>query len=213
MIERTFDLNEEGAVARKGTDQRILEAAERLFSQRGFHATGMRAIARAARVSLGTIYHHFKSKEEVLLAIIAKEYRKRREALEELRDQDLPLAELIRRIVDLHFRRLLRAGDVLRPLAQSLGGISARARRRILALRREFVDYLADLIREGIERGQIRPCDPLVAAHAFLGMVEAVSARALGEDEVARHLRERGPEELTGILWRALAPDVGKEDR
>ena len=193
----------------KPTEKRILEAAGKLFSQRGFHGTGMRAIARAARVSLGTIYHHFRSKEEMLLALLREEYEKRRAAIEDLKRQDLPVPEMIRRIAELHFRLLTAEGPSLRPLAQSLRGLSPQVRRRIRAMRREFVDYLASLIAEGIERGQIRRCDPVIAAHAFLGMVESVSARALEEDEVAERIRERGAGELAEIAWRALAPGPG----
>lgn len=190
----------------KATERRILEAAGRLFSQRGFHATGMRAIARAARVSLGTIYHHFKSKEEMLLALLREEYEVRRRAIEALREEDLPVPEMIRRVAELHFRLLLETGPSLRPLAQGLRGLSPKVREAALSMREEFVGYLASLIQEGISRGQIRRCDPLVAAHAFLGMVEAVSARALEGDAVAARIQERGPREIAEIAWRALAP-------
>jgi AcrR family transcriptional regulator len=190
----------------KPTEQRILEAAGKLFSQQGFHATGMRAIARAAKVSLGTIYHHFKSKEEMLLALLRDEYEKRRKAIEELKEEGLPVSVMIQRIAELHFRLLLEEGPSLRPLAQSLRGLSPMAKRRALAMRQAFVNYLASLIAEGIERGQIRRCDPTIAAYAFLGMVESVSARALEGDEVAERIQRMGPRELAEIAWRALAP-------
>ncbi len=192
----------------KPTERRILEAAGKLFSQRGFHATGMRAIARAARVSLGTIYHHFKSKEEMLLALLREEYDKRRRAIEALKEEDLPVPEMIRRIAELHFRLLLETGPSLRPLAQGLRGLSPQAKRAAIAMREEFVNYLASLIGEGISRGQIRRCDPVIAAHSFLGMVEAVSARAMEGGEVAARIQERGAVELAEIAWRALAPDT-----
>ncbi len=191
----------------KSTERRILEAAGRLFSQRGFHATGMRAIARAAKVSLGTIYHHFKSKEEMLLALLKEEYEKRRRAIEALREENLPVPEMIRSIAELHFRFLLESGPALRPLAQGLRGLSPQAKKAALGMREEFVSYIASLIQEGIARGQIRRCDPVIAAHSFLGMVEAVSARALEGDEVGQRIQERGAGELAEIAWRALAPE------
>ncbi len=191
----------------KSTETKILEVAGKLFSQRGFHATGMRAIARAARVSLGTIYHHFKNKEEVLLALLRREYEVRRRAIGELKAKDLPVPEMIRRIAELHFELLLREGPSLRPLSQGLGGLSRATRERILRMREEFVNYLSDLIAEGIREGQLRRCDPTVTAYALLGMVESLSARALEGDEVARRLQEKGAEELAEIAWRALAPE------
>lgn len=52
------------------TNQAILEEALSLFSTQGFAATTMRQIAAKAGVSLGSIYNHFSSKEEIFLAII-----------------------------------------------------------------------------------------------------------------------------------------------
>lgn len=191
----------------KSTEAKILKAAGKLFSQRGFHATGMRAIARAAKVSLGTIYHYFKNKEEVLLALLKREYEVRRRAIEELKERGLPVPEMIRRIAEIHFELLLHEGPSLRSLSQGLKGLSRATRERILRMREEFVNYLSGLIAEGIREGQLRECDPTVVAYAFLGMVESLSARALEGDEVAKRLQERGARELAEIAWRALAPE------
>lgn len=47
----------------------LLDAAAHLFSERGFHATSMRDIAKAVGMLSGSIYYHFESKEEMLLAV------------------------------------------------------------------------------------------------------------------------------------------------
>lgn len=53
---------------RKGdeTKREILRVAEQLFCQRGYEATSMQEIVRAAGISKGGIYHHFASKEEMM---------------------------------------------------------------------------------------------------------------------------------------------------
>jgi AcrR family transcriptional regulator len=50
------------------TRRHVLQAALKLFRRRGFERTTMREIADAAGLSLGAAYHHFRSKEELLLA-------------------------------------------------------------------------------------------------------------------------------------------------
>jgi AcrR family transcriptional regulator len=50
--------------------QRILAAAQECFVERGFHAASMAAIAETAEMSAGLIYRYFKSKNEIILAII-----------------------------------------------------------------------------------------------------------------------------------------------
>lgn len=57
-----------------GTDTktRILDAAERLFAERGFAATSLRAITAEAGVNLAAVNYHFHSKEALLHAVFAR---------------------------------------------------------------------------------------------------------------------------------------------
>lgn len=72
---------------------RILRAAQQCFVEKGFHAASMAAIAQAADMSAGLIYRYFKSKNEIILAII---------------DHQLELARA--RIGELHGAEDLAAG-------------------------------------------------------------------------------------------------------
>jgi AcrR family transcriptional regulator len=50
----------------------ILKAATELFSNRGFHETSMAEVARAAGVSKALIFWHFKTKEELFVAVLGR---------------------------------------------------------------------------------------------------------------------------------------------
>jgi AcrR family transcriptional regulator len=52
------------------TRQQIIQAAHRLFVERGYHGTSMRQIAKQAGLALGSIYNHFASKEEILAVVM-----------------------------------------------------------------------------------------------------------------------------------------------
>lgn len=54
------------------TKERLLDAAERLFGERGFRATSIRDIAAAARANLGAVNYHFGTKEELTRAVLAR---------------------------------------------------------------------------------------------------------------------------------------------
>lgn len=56
--------------------QALLDAAARLFRQRGFHAASMRDLARAAGMLPGSLYYHFDSKEALLVAVHAEGVRR-----------------------------------------------------------------------------------------------------------------------------------------
>lgn len=53
--------------------EQIIEAATRLFHADGFHATGIEKIRHTADVSKKTLYNHFRSKEELILAVLRRE--------------------------------------------------------------------------------------------------------------------------------------------
>ncbi len=188
-------------------EERIVRTAERLFAQRGFSSTGMRAIAKAARVSIGAIYHHFRSKEDILERIIRDELDRRRQALAELKAAGLPLKDQIQKIVEMHFALLNDKRNSARLFFRERFDPSPSLRARIQDLYDEVASFIADVIGEGIAAGEIRPCQPLVTAYAILGMMEAVTLRAFGTDEIAELLMEKGPQELVESLWRWLRAD------
>jgi TetR/AcrR family transcriptional repressor of nem operon len=54
------------------TREQIIEAADRLFYRQGYEHTSFAHIADAVQISRGNFYHHFKSKDEILDAVIAQ---------------------------------------------------------------------------------------------------------------------------------------------
>lgn len=50
----------------KEKEQQIMDAAMKLFVERGFHGTSTAEIAKTARVATGTLFHYFKTKEELI---------------------------------------------------------------------------------------------------------------------------------------------------
>ena len=70
----------EGTTSRR----RILDAALRLFSQRGYDETSVAALARSADVSKGLVYHYFDTKRDVLEAVMGRGSERLGEALRRL---------------------------------------------------------------------------------------------------------------------------------
>ena len=69
--------------------EKILNTATQLFIQKGSEKTSMQDIAQTAGISKGAIYHHFKSKDEIVLAVL----RSRQELMEEEMKQLLKATE------------------------------------------------------------------------------------------------------------------------
>jgi len=73
----TGEIQSVGRTARQDNRRvQLLDAAARFFCQRGFHTTSMRDIAKAVDMLSGSIYYHFSSKQEILLAVYAEGARR-----------------------------------------------------------------------------------------------------------------------------------------
>ncbi len=65
----------------KPTREMIVETADQLFYQRGYEHTSFAAIAKAVKISRGNFYYHFKSKDEILQAVIERRLSNTRQLL------------------------------------------------------------------------------------------------------------------------------------
>ena len=89
------------------TKDSILDAAEKLFAERGFDATSMRAITQTAGVNLAAVNYHFQTKEGLLQALFTRRLerlnRKRMEMMDryeaEYGERPVPLEKLVRSLI------------------------------------------------------------------------------------------------------------------
>jgi AcrR family transcriptional regulator len=127
------------------TQERLLDAAERLFGERGFDGTSLRAVTQAAGTSVSAAHYHFGSKEALLVATI----RRRTEPITRARLEGLERLEREAAGTPIPLERLLDA--FLRPIFEyrAARGDHGETFRRIAA--RLFSDppaVVADLKRE-----------------------------------------------------------------
>lgn len=115
------------------TRARLVRAGEELYSTLGFHRTTTPMLAERAGVAEGTIYRHFKGKEQLLDEVCRQSY-----------DWAIGL------LVDLESDRVRRVPERLAHFAQSLVTEAARNPARARLLIRE--DFLESLGRESLER-------------------------------------------------------------
>ncbi len=71
------------------TKERLLQAAQKLFAQKGFHATSTREITRQANTNVASLYFHWRTKENLYLAV----YRRLFQQLTQMRQGMLELLE------------------------------------------------------------------------------------------------------------------------
>jgi AcrR family transcriptional regulator len=82
------------AQAKRQTRERLLEAARRVFVERGFHAATLDQVAQEAGHTKGAVYSAFESKADLLLAIFEERTRRRAGELRRIATRVSSLAEL-----------------------------------------------------------------------------------------------------------------------
>jgi len=83
------------------TRQQIVDAADRLFYERGFEATSFAGIAGEVGLSRGNFYYHFRTKDEILDAVIAQRLARTGAMLEGWEQDGLSPADCIRSFVHI----------------------------------------------------------------------------------------------------------------
>lgn len=139
--------------------QEILEAALQVFAEKGFAAARMDEIAQRARVSKGTIYLYFESKEAVFRALIqATLVRRVADMVALVRDHRGPVAPLLRELL-LRLGHFLSTSDLVmlpKMVIAEAGNFPDLAR----IYREEVVErglaLFGGLLQAGMDRGEFR---------------------------------------------------------
>ena len=90
------------------TRKRILSESARLFSVRGYHDTKVDQIIKAAKVTSGAFFHHFKGKEDLAFAVIDYHMEERRRTLDRI-EKSVGASDPLERV----FRRLDAVGQMV----------------------------------------------------------------------------------------------------
>jgi AcrR family transcriptional regulator len=153
----------------------ILAAAAELFRLRGYHAVGIRELADAVGLSTSTLYHYYRTKQDILFAIIdgfLTEFADRLVPI--LRDPGLTPTERLERIVTEHLELTVRRSKELLTGDPVLNAMTPEQQAAITELRRRYRDAVRDVLVEGNAAGEFSVTDPLLTAMAMLDMLDGV---------------------------------------
>lgn len=172
----------------------ILDAAEAVFAERGFHGARIQDIAASARIAVGTVYNHFAHKDDVLSALLEERTEELLAQLGAKTDDPKTFKGLLEARVGrmLSYVERHRAFFAIASEHGLFAGVTAPGA-RVSARRLRHVEnfravFLA-LVEEGIRSGDLEPLDAGALARFLGGTMRAfiLSSLAEGDTDAREH--------------------------
>jgi AcrR family transcriptional regulator len=175
---------EANAQVKDDRQKQILLAALEIFIHRGFAATKMCDIAKAAGISYGLMYHYFQSKDDIYVELVGNAIEASSVGIAQVRASDMEPVEMIRSVVTRVFKAVDQHQSsgysfVLWMEAMTSRGDSLPAFQYPDRLGRPF-DVLAGMIEEGQRKGQIAQGDPAQLVVTFLSAMLGLASLKVG---------------------------------
>jgi AcrR family transcriptional regulator len=154
----------------------ILDAAVQLFAEYGYHAAPLRDIARIAGIQAASIYHHYPSKQALLVEIMETYMQLLNNSTERIiREYTDPLQQF-HEIIANHIRMHTTYKAEFFILDTEIRSLEEESRTYILSLRHKYETLLQEILHDGMERGIFHRCDVKITSYAIIAMCTQVAA-------------------------------------
>jgi AcrR family transcriptional regulator len=161
------------ATAQRDKRRLLLDAATKVFAERGYHSCRVGDIATEAGVAYGLLYHYFESKEDVLRTIFRETWGEMLETISGIEAADGSARDQVRRVAAVVLGSWKANPDVIRLLVREVAR-GPQFEEEIEEIGLAF-DALERIIRRGVASGEFRAgLQPRVASLVIYGALEEV---------------------------------------
>lgn len=154
--------------------QTILDAAARIFSEKGYHATSMNDIANAVNLQKASIYYHVASKQEILLLILDEALDLVISRVSEVISNNSPIEEKLRSAVQIYLTTLTEQPNLASVLLLEHKSLKPEFHDRHVPRRDKFEQLWRDLLQKGTEDEVFKIADVHLTTRALLGLMNWV---------------------------------------
>lgn len=183
----------------------ILDAAERLMMKTSQNDISVSLIAKEAGIGKGSIYYYFKSKEEIMYAVIERGYRKALHEYFQCIDSSLPAVEKIKMLFFCSIKKEFNDNqkNLFRMLHVNEDVILHNYIKHIAIA--ETAPILEKLLLQGIDEGTIRTDTPKESAEMIVAVLSFILDGTVFDNDAATYNKLK-------IFARALNTCISAED-
>jgi AcrR family transcriptional regulator len=154
--------------------QTILDAAARIFSEKGYHATSMNDIANAVNLQKASIYYHVASKQEILLLILDEALDLVISRVSEVISKETAIKDKLRSAVQIYLTILTEQPNLASVLLLEHKSLKPEFHDRHVPRRDKFEQLWRDLLQKGTDEGTFNIKDVNLTTRALLGLMNWV---------------------------------------
>ncbi len=164
------------------TKRKIFETSMELFAKKGYEATSIEEITSIVGVAKGTLYYHFSSKEEIFNFLVAEGMKLLKNSIEIKISKTNSYIEKLKAIILIQIKIIIKYENFITMLLSQIWGQEPRnikCRSYVF----EYINMIEEIIKEGVEKGEIIDCDLSVMASGIFGFTCSTMVYKLRHEE------------------------------
>ncbi|WBU40201.1 MULTISPECIES: TetR/AcrR family transcriptional regulator [Marinobacter] len=175
---------------------RLLKEAARLFRDKGYERTTVRDLAAAVGIQSGSLFHHFRTKEEILKAVMVETIRLNTALMQAAADSEESPRGKLRALVRSELESINgQTGEAMAVLVYEWRSLSEGSQVQVLELRGIYEGLWLSVLEELNELGQLK-ADPFIVRRMLTGALSWT---------VTWYKPERGGLTLDGLTDQVMA--------
>jgi len=175
---------------------RLLKEAARLFRDKGYERTTVRDLAAAVGIQSGSLFHHFRTKEEILKAVMVETIRLNTALMQAAADSEESPRGKLRALVRSELESINgQTGEAMAVLVYEWRSLSESSQGQVLELREIYEGLWLSVLEELNELGQLK-ADPFIVRRMLTGALSWT---------VTWYKPERGGLTLDGLTDQVMA--------
>ena len=153
----------------------VVEAAGKLFAERGYHGTSMRDLGRALGLHGSSLYSHVDSKEDLLVDVVRRGAEFFRAAADRAVSSTTDPIDRLHALVVGHISVILDHLEEAQTFLNEAKALDGQHRKEVIETRDQYEAVFRRTISDGVDTGQLRPdVDPRTSAIFLLSILNAI---------------------------------------
>ncbi len=174
---------------------KLLQMAAHLFRSKGYERTTVRDLASAVGIQSGSIFHHFKSKDEILRSVMEETVRYNTAMMQAALDEATTLRERVLALIRCELQSIMGGtGEAMAVLVYEWRSLSDEGRAHILALRETYEQIWLEVLAQAKAEGYFK-ADPFIIRRFLTGALSWTTT----------WFRSEGPMSLDQLAEEALS--------